>query len=254
MSLDTLFGLQGKLAVVTGAARGLGLGIARGLARAGADLVLLDRTASKEAESELSSLGVRVRSLQADLADAAGLAETARRVLEASEGHADILVNNAGLQRRVNWDQHTQADWDIQLDVNLRAAFVLSQQLGAAMAQRGAGKIINIASIRSIAASPAALGYGVSKAGLAQLTRSLAVALAPAGVQVNAIAPGYMQTALTAALSGDATASASALSRVPAGRWGRPDDLQGLTVFLSSAASDYVTGALIPCDGGFLAC
>lgn len=248
MTIAPLFSLTGRHAVVTGGAGGLGLGIARGFTHAGAKVLLMDRAADTALQAEaMRALVVRV-----DLADRAALAAASDRALELLEGRVDIFVNNAGAQVRSPFLEHTAEDWDTVLELNLTSGFLLAQRFAHGMVQRRRGKIINLASIRSVVGSHGALAYGVSKGGVAQLTRSLSNELAPSGIQVNAIAPGYMDTALTSAMTSDPVARGAAMARVPAGRWGTPDDLQGVAVFLASSASDYVTGAIIPCDGGFL--
>lgn len=254
MSIQALFSLAGRHAVVTGGAAGLGLGIAQGLAAAGARVVLVDVSPQVHAAAaHLADHGLPAGAVQADLADRAQLASAATQALELLDGRVDILVNNAGYQVRESALQLTTEDWDGQLELNLTASFLLAQRFAVGMLERGRGKIINLASIRSFVGSKGALAYGVSKGGIAQLTRSLSNELAPAGVQVNAIAPGYMDTALTATLTSNPELNAQAMLRVPAGRWGQPADLQGLAIFLASDASSYVSGAIIPCDGGFLA-
>ncbi len=254
MSIAPLFALTGRHAVVTGAAAGLGLGIANGLARAGARVLLIDRASDMtEQVNALSSFGVTAQAVTADLSDRTALAAAATRALSLLDDRVDIFVNNAGTQVRSAFLDHRVEDWDALLELNLTSGFLLAQQFARGMAARGQGKIINLASIRSVVGSHGAVAYGVSKGGVAQLTRSLSNELAPLGIQVNAIAPGYMDTALTSAITSDPVASNVVLKRVPAGRWGTPDDLQGVAVFLASPASDYVSGAIIPCDGGFLA-
>ncbi|CAG9268079.1 SDR family NAD(P)-dependent oxidoreductase [Paraburkholderia unamae] len=254
MSHASLFDLTGRHALVTGGADGLGAGIARALARAGARVGVIDIAPVPDAVlAKWSAEGQPVFARQADLADRDALHSATHDVLQRFDGRIDILVNNAGHQFRAPGHTHSIEDWDATLALNVTAAFLMSQIIGRTMIERRAGKIINLASIRSFAGSTGALAYGVSKGGVAQLTRSLACDWAPFGVQVNAIAPGFMRTALTDALAGDAAAVERTLERIPARRWGTPDDLAGLAVFLASAASDYVNGAIIPCDGGFLA-
>jgi 2-deoxy-D-gluconate 3-dehydrogenase len=254
MSIASLFDLSGRHAVVTGAASGLGLGIATGLARAGARVVLIDRVSDMtEQVNIVSAFGVDAQAITVDLSDRSALAIAATQALALLDERVDILVNNAGMQIRSPFLEHAVTDWDALLELNLTSGFLLTQQFARGMVARRQGKIINLASIRSVAGSHGAVAYGVSKGGVAQLTRSLSNELAPLGVQVNAIAPGYMDTALTSAMTANPAVREAVLGRVPSGRWGTPDDLQGVAVFLASSASDYVSGAIIPCDGGFLA-
>ncbi|WP_144113958.1 SDR family oxidoreductase [Paraburkholderia sp. BCC1886] len=255
MDAAALFDLEGHHAVVTGGSRGLGAGIARGLARAGARIGIIDiEPVPGNLLDELSAFGQPAFAVHGDLSDRAQLAEAADAAFARFDGRIDILANNAGRQFRSAAETHSVDDWDATLALNLSAAFLLSQRYAAGMLERRQGKIINVASIRSFAGSDHALAYGVSKGGIAQLTRSLATEWAGRGVQVNAIAPGFMRTALTSALSVDASIHERSLDRIPAGRWGEPADIEGLAIFLASHASDYVNGAIIPCDGGFLAC
>ncbi|SDV48906.1 2-deoxy-D-gluconate 3-dehydrogenase [Chitinasiproducens palmae] len=243
------FDLGGRRALVTGGAEGLGAAIAAALAAAGAEVGIIDvRPSDATAPGNKPAFA-----LQADLSQPEAVRSAADRALRRFDGRIDVLVNNAGHQFRAAAVDHGRAEWEATLSLNLTAAFLLSQHIAPGMIERGRGKIINLASIRSFVGSYGAVAYGVSKGGIAQLTRSLCNEWAPFGVQVNAIAPGFMRTALTDALQRDDDAVARSLSRIPAGRWGEAADVQGLAVFLASSASDYVNGAIIPCDGGFLA-
>lgn len=252
MILDS-FRLDGRVALVTGSSRGLGQAAAIALAEAGADLVLLDRTRPTETLDRLAATGRRVHSIACDLASAsperlhAAVAEAAEAL-----GSVDILVNNAGMIRRAPAAEHAASDWGEVLRVNLDAVFHLSQAAGRRMLQRGWGRIINVASMLSFQGGILVPGYTASKHAVAGLTKALANEWAAAGVTVNAIAPGYMATDNTAPIRADAEREKSILSRIPAGRWGAPSDLQGAFVFLASDAAAYVTGAIVPVDGGWL--
>jgi 2-deoxy-D-gluconate 3-dehydrogenase len=253
MILDT-FKLDGKVALVTGAGRGLGQGMALALAEAGADIVGLDQCSSEETGDAVKRLGRCYQQVICDL-HAASVEELNHIVskIVGDMGRLDILVNNAGIIRRAPALEFTEADWDDVLQVNLKAAFFLSQAAARVMVPQKRGKIINVASMLSFQGGIIVPSYTAAKSGIAGLTRALANEWAKYGLNVNAIAPGYMATDNTAALRSDAARSAAILARIPAGRWGIPDDLQGAIVFLSSAASDYVQGAIIPVDGGWLA-
>jgi 2-deoxy-D-gluconate 3-dehydrogenase len=252
MILDQ-FSLAGKTALVTGANRGLGQGLALGLAEAGADVAVLSRSAADETVAAIAALGRRALNVRADLALAtpAALAGLVDEVV-AAFGRLDILVNNAGTIRREPAAEHSAAAWAEVLKTNLDATFFLSQAAGRAMLAQGAGKIINIASMLSFQGGILVPGYTASKHAVAGLTKALANEWAGRGVNVNAIAPGYMATDNTAALRADAARNESISGRIPAGRWGVPADLMGTAVYLASAASDYVHGAVIPVDGGWL--
>jgi len=253
MILDS-FKLDGKVALVTGAAQGLGQGMALALAEAGADIASLDRVGCEGTCESVRALGRKYCESVVDLR-AASVDElrtvVARIVSEL--GRIDILVNNAGTIRRTPAIDFSEADWDDVLQINLKAAFFLSQAVGRVMIAQGGGKIINTASMLSFQGGILVPSYTASKSGLAGLTRALANEWAKHNINVNAIAPGYMATDNTAALRADSTRSTSILERIPAGRWGTPDDLRGVIVFLASAASDYLNGAIIPVDGGWLA-
>jgi 2-dehydro-3-deoxy-D-gluconate 5-dehydrogenase len=243
-----LFDLTGRRALVTGGGGGIGRGLARALVAAGATVAVLGRSESAdEAAAELAGIAVR-----ADLADRAdlqrGFAEGVERL-----GGLDILVNSHGIGRASDAVDHELADWDAVIEVNLTATFELCRLAGRLMLDRGSGKIVNIASMLSFQGGYRVSSYAASKGGVAQLTMALANEWAPHGVNVNAIAPGYVKTALNARIwRDDPERTAQITARIPAGRWGEPDDLAGAVVFLSSAASDYVHGAILAVDGGWL--
>lgn len=250
--MKRLFDLTGKIALVTGAGRGLGQAIAVGLAEAGADTALVtNRTPAEETKRRIESLGRQAMALTADVADRSRLPELVERTVERF-GRIDILVNNAGIIRRTPAAEHSYADWQEVLDVNLNSVFVLSQLAGRRMIEQGAGKIINIASMLSFQGGINVPGYTASKHAVAGLTKALATEWAPKGIQVNAIAPGYMSTDNTEALRADENRSRQILERIPAGRWGADTDLVGPAVFLASAASDYMNGHVLCVDGGWM--
>ncbi|MFL5267817.1 MAG: glucose 1-dehydrogenase [Stellaceae bacterium] len=248
----TLFDLSGRVAVITGGNGGIGLGMARGLAEAGASIVVAARNAAK-AKAAVAALGSQSAFIAVDVAD-----ENSCRAMitEAAErfGRLDILVNNAGTSIRKPPETYTAAEWHAVLDTNLTGAFLCSQAAHAAMKRGGGGKIINIGSMFSLFGSAYAAPYAASKGALVQLTKSLATAWADDNIQVNAVLPGWIDTELTRDARRQVTGlHERVLARTPAGRWGVPDDLAGVAVFLASAASDFITGAVIPVDGGFAA-
>jgi 2-deoxy-D-gluconate 3-dehydrogenase len=253
MILDS-FKLDGKVALVTGAAQGLGQGMALALAEAGADIASLDRVGCAGTCESVRALGRKYCESVVDLRTASvdDLRAVVAHIVE-ELGHIDILVNNAGTIRRAPAVDFSETDWDDVLQINLKAAFFLSQAVGRVMMSQGGGKIINTASMLSFQGGILVPSYTASKSALAGLTRALANEWAKHNINVNAIAPGYMATDNTAALRADLARSTSILERIPAGRWGTPDDLRGVVVFLASSASDYVNGAIIPVDGGWLA-
>jgi 2-deoxy-D-gluconate 3-dehydrogenase len=226
--------------------------MAEALAGAGADIVAVGRSAPTETPAAVQAAGRSFLFLEADLTSQAGFAEIVDRC-QKEVGGPDILVNNAGTIRRADAVDFSEADWDEVMNVNLKSAFFLTQAVGRTMLARGAGKVINIASMLSFQGGIRVASYTASKSGIAGLTKLLANEWAAKGVNVNAIAPGYFATNNTEALRNDETRSRDILARIPAGRWGRPSDLGGAAVFLASAASDYVHGAVIPVDGGWLA-
>jgi 2-dehydro-3-deoxy-D-gluconate 5-dehydrogenase len=249
-----LFSLAGQRAFVTGASGGLGAAIAIGLSRAGADVVVHGevRPADCDATCEaIRAAGVRTAALAGDLADPTTPRRLVIEVIAALDG-LDILVNNAGTIRRASAEETTDEDWDHVLAVNLGSVFRLCREAGRGMLAAGHGKIINIASLLSFQGGIRVPAYAAAKSGVAAITRALANEWAGRGVNVNAIAPGYMRTANTTALRADAQRSRQILERIPAGRWGEPDDLVGTAVFLASRASDYVHGHVLVVDGGWM--
>jgi gluconate 5-dehydrogenase len=249
--VDQPFDLSGKVALVTGAHRGLGFAIAQGLARAGATVVLngRNRETLTAAAQTLDAQGLAAEIAAFDVTDRQAVRE-AVAAIEREHGHLDILFNNAGIQRRHPFAEFPQDDWDALIATNLTAPFIVSQAAVAGMIARKHGKIVHIASLMSELARPSVVPYTAAKGGVRQLTRGMAVELAPHNIQVNAIAPGYFATEMNRALIDDAEFNAWVCKRTPAGRWGQPDELAGLAVFLASSASDYVSGQIIMVDGG----
>ena len=246
------FDLSGRFALVTGANTGIGQGIAVALAEAGADIALIGRSDATETAERIREAGRRAVQITADLSTIAPIADAVERTV-AQLGGLDILVNNAGIIRRADSVDFTEEDWDAVVDTNLKSVFFLCQAAGRHMIARGAGKIINIASMLSFQGGIRVPSYTASKSGVAGLTKLLACEWAGKGVNVNAIAPGYIATNNTAALQADETRNRQILDRIPAGRWGGPSDLGGAAVFLASTASDYVNGHVLAVDGGWLA-
>jgi len=251
--MSDLFSLEGQAALVTGANTGLGQAIAVGLAQAGADIVAVGRSAPDETAKMVADAGRKLHAISADL----GSTEPIARVLfeaYAAAGRIDILVNNAGIIRRADSVDFTEDDWDAVMDTNLKTAFFLSQAVAKRWVGEGrGGKIIQVASMLSFQGGVRVPSYTASKSGLAGLTKALANEWAAKGVNVNAIAPGYFVTNNTTALRADEARSRQIMERIPAGRWGAPEDLAGVAVFLASRASDYMHGAIVPVDGGWLA-
>lgn len=247
------FSLQGKVAIVTGCDTGLGQGMARALAQAGADIVGVNVSEPKETIAQVESLGRRFLDLRANLAETGcidGLLKKATGVA----GHVDILVNNAGIIRREDALKFSEKDWDDVMNINVKTVFFFSQAVARQyIAQGTGGKIINVASMLSFQGGVRVPSYTASKSGVMGITRLMANEWAAHNINVNAIAPGYMATNNTAALRADEGRSSAILDRIPAGRWGTPDDLAGPVVFLASKASDYVNGYTVAVDGGWLA-
>jgi 2-dehydro-3-deoxy-D-gluconate 5-dehydrogenase len=246
------FSLTGRVALVTGANTGLGQAIAIALAEAGAEIIAVGRTLPTETQAAVLALGSRFHAVHADL----GRTEVISAIVDtalARCGQIDILVNNAGIIRRNDAVDFSEADWDEVMDVNLKSAFFLTQAVGRHMIAAGRGKVINIASMLSFQGGIRVASYTASKSGIAGLTRLLANEWAGKGINVNAIAPGYFATNNTQSLRSDEGRNRDILARIPAGRWGQPSDVGGAAVFLAASASDYVNGAIIPVDGGWMA-
>ncbi len=247
------FDLTGKTALVTGGNGGIGQAIAVALARAGADIAVAGRTPPDETRALVEGLGRRFAAIPADLSSIAPIPSVMEETV-GTLGGLDILVNNAGLIRRDDPLDFTEADWDAVLDVNLKSVFFLCQAFGRyALGNGRKGKIINIASMLSFQGGIRVPSYAASKSGIAGITRLLANEWAGKGINVNAIAPGYVATSVTTALRADERRNAEILARIPAGRWSEPTDMGGPAVFLASDASDYVHGTILPVDGGWLA-
>lgn len=255
MSILNAFDLSGKVALVTGSGRGLGQGVAIALAEAGADIAGHYSRNQGDTKARVTAVGRQYVPFPLDLV-AASATEIAGLIdgVVAEFGRIDILVNNAGIIRRSPALDFAADDWHDVLNINLNALFFLSQAVGRAFVQQdGGGKIVNIASLLSYQGGITVPAYTAAKHGVAGLTKALANEWAGWGINVNAIAPGYMATDNTVALQADEKRNQSILERIPAGRWGTPADLQGAVVFLASAASDYVNGVILPVDGGWLA-
>ena len=246
------FKLNGKTAVVTGAAKGLGQAMAVGLAEAGADIALVDILPTEETKASIDALGRRGLSIKADLSTNDCVESIIQSTVDGL-GRIDILMNNAGIIRRAPITEFTEKDWDDVMNVNIRTLFFLSQAAGKVMIQQGrGGRIINTASMLSFQGGILVPSYTASKSAVMGLTRLMANELAPHDITVNGIAPGYMATDNTKALREDPARNKAILDRIPAGRWGKPDDLKGIAVFLASDASAYLTGYTIAVDGGWL--
>jgi len=246
------FDLSGKVAVVTGGSTGLGKGMTVGLATAGADVLLVDHAACDETAKAVRSLGRKAAMVVADLSRMESIREVVDTALQ-EFGKIDILVNNAGIIRRTPAIDFAEKDWDEVMAINAKTVFFLSQAAARDMMKRKYGKIINIASLLAFQGGILVPSYSASKGAVAQVTKALANEWAQHGININAIAPGYMATNNTKALREDPVRSKGILDRIPAGRWGTPEDLQGVAVFLASPASDYVNGHVLVVDGGWMA-
>ncbi len=252
MILDQ-FRLDGKVALVTGGSRGLGFGMAIALAEAGADIISIQSASdTEELAGRIAGVGRRFLPLTLDIG-AETAAEEALNVTLSHFGQIDILVNNAGVQRRAPAVDFSIEDWDTVININLRAVFRLCQVFGRQMLRQGSGKIINIASLLAVQGGITVPAYTASKHAIAGLTKALCNEWASRGVNVNAIAPGYMDTELTVALRANPQRDREISERIPAGRWGMPEDMAGAIVFLASPASDYLHGHMLVIDGGWLA-
>ncbi|MBT5263406.1 MAG: glucose 1-dehydrogenase [Rhodospirillaceae bacterium] len=247
------FDLTGKVAVVTGGNGGIGLGMAEGLAAAGANVMVVGRDVAKNESSvaKLKTLGVEAASFQADVTDKNAVEAMVAKTVEIF-GRLDILINNAGTNIRQQPEEFTEAEWHTVLDTNLTSAFICSNAAYPEMKKAGGGKIINIGSMLSIFGASFSLAYAASKGGIVQMSRVHATAWAKDNIQVNSVLPGWINTELTRGARRDvADLNDRVLARTPAGRWGEPEDMSGIATFLASPASDFVTGAAIPVDGGF---
>lgn len=252
MVLD-FFNLSGKTALVTGCNRGIGMGMTEALAEAGADIIGVSRSIepNSEIEKKVKSLGRKFSSYACDLGDRNSLYETIAKI-KADHAVVDILVNNAGLILRAPVAEHSDEDWDKVIEVNQNSQFILTREFGKEMIKRGSGKIIFTASLLTFQGGITVPGYAASKGAVGQLTKAFSNEWASKGVQVNAIAPGYISTDNTEALRNDPIRSKSILDRIPSGRWGTPEDFKGPIVFLASAASNYVNGEVLVVDGGWM--
>ena len=249
---DNIFRLDGEVALVTGSSRGLGAAMALALAEAGADIVLHDRCCSGETERAIRErTDVRTTCIVTNLMDRAATVQLVDQTVEAM-GKVDILVNNAGIIRRAPAAEHEDLDWDEVLEIDLTAVFRLCRAAGAKMLAQGHGKVVNIASLLAFQGGILVPSYAAAKGGVMQLTKALANEWAAGGVNVNAIAPGYMRTENTKALQEDPVRCKQITDRIPAGRWGEPEDLSGPVVFLASKASDYLNGHVLVVDGGWM--
>ncbi len=246
-----IFSLKGKVALFTGGSRGLGKAMAIGLAKAGADVAVVGRTADQDVIDQITACGVRGKFFEFDLEKVDAIPDLVKNVKN-EFGHIDILVNNAGVQKRHKAAEFPKADWDFVLNVNMSAVFFLCQEVGKLMLAQGHGKIINIASLLSFQGGITVPAYAASKGAVAQFTKALSNEWASQGINVNCIAPGYMDTEMNVALMADQTRSQQIMTRIPAGRWGKPEDMVGAAIYLASGASDYVNGSTIVVDGGWM--
>ena len=246
-----LFSLQGKVALCTGASRGLGKAMAIGLAKAGAHVAVVGRKLDQDVIDQITAQGVRGQFYEHDLADIDGIPALVAKV-KADFGKIDILVNNAGVQSRHKAADFPRKDWNFVIDVNMNAVFFMCQEVGKHMLAQGKGKIINIASLLSFQGGLTVPAYAASKGAVAQFSKSLSNEWASQGINVNCITPGYMDTDMNTALLADATRSRQIMDRIPAGRWGQPEDMVGAAIYLASSASNYVNGSTIIVDGGWM--
>ena len=250
--MNTLFDLTGRKAIVTGAAQGLAYSMAEGLMESGAEVAVIDISdRTVEVAREFCGRGFRCHGIQADLSRIDELEDVFSRAVDALGG-LDIIVNGAGVQRRYRSEEFPTAEWDFVINVNLNSVWKLCQLAGRHFLENDGGKIINIASMLSFLGGCTVAAYAASKGGVAQLTKALSNEWAGTNININALASGYMATALNTAIMNDPVRSKEMLDLIPARRWGQPEDMKGAVIFLASGASDYLNGAIIPVDGGFL--
>lgn len=249
--MKNIFSIEGKLAIITGGNRGIGKAIALGLARQGADIAIVDLKIDEVTIKEIQQYGVKAQGFYYDLRDFSGYDKLLEDITDVF-GQIDILVNNAGLNLRHKCADFPEKDWDLVMDINIKALFFMSQAVGRHMLKYGSGKIINIASLLSFQGGINAPAYAASKGAVAQVTKSMSNEWAEKGINVNGVAPGYLDTELNTALINDPIRSRQILERIPAGRWGLPEDVAGAVAFLASSAAEYVNGIILPIDGGWL--
>lgn len=248
-----MFSVKDKNVIITGGNKNLGLGITQAFCEQGANVVIIASSESViEVAKDLNAKGYKVTGVQADLSQKENIETGFAKAMEIFNGRLDVLINNAGVIKRSPAEEFSFEDWQTVININLNCVFVLSQLAGNIMIKQGKGKIINMASMLSFFGGQTVPAYAASKGGVAQLTKALSNEWAGKGVNVNAIAPGYMATDMTQALQNDEVRSKEILGRIPKGRWGKPEDIQGLAIFLASDGADYITGTVIPVDGGYL--
>lgn len=245
------FDLTGKNAIVTGASRGIGKSLAISLANAGANIIIIDVTRDEQTEQEIQKYNVTCETITFDLSHFEQYADLISSIIQKYQ-HIDILINNAGIQRRYPSVDFPKHDWDLVININMNAVFFMCQQVGKHMLERGYGKIVNIASLLAFQGGYTIPAYTAAKSAVAGFSKSLSNEWASKGITINCIAPGYIATEMNTALMNDEIRNSQILERIPAGRWGNPEDLGGAAVFLSSSASDYINGFTIAVDGGWL--
>lgn len=245
------FDLTGKNAIVTGASRGIGKSLAMSLANAGANIIIIDVTRDEQTEQEIQKYNVTCETITFDLSHFEQYADLISSIIQKYQ-HIDILINNAGIQRRYPSVDFPKHDWDLVININMNAVFFMCQQVGKHMLERGYGKIVNIASLLAFQGGYTIPAYTAAKSAVAGFSKSLSNEWASKGITINCIAPGYIATEMNTALMNDEIRNRQILERIPAGRWGNPEDLGGAAIFLSSSASDYINGFTIAVDGGWL--
>ena len=248
-----LFNIEGHKAIVTGGASGLAQGMAEGLMQAGVEVIIFDISPQlPDVVKEFRAQGLKAHGLIVNIGDREQVRKTFQEAMDILDGRLDIMIPAAGIQRRNKCEEFSMEDWDAVINIDLSSVFLMDQLAGQVMLRQKYGKIINIASMLSFFGGYTVPAYAASKGGVAQITKALSNEWASQGVNVNAIAPGYMATKMNEKLLADAKRNESITSRIPARRWGTPDDLKGVIIFLASHASDYLSGAVIPVDGGYL--